>query len=222
MKFKLGEKHWRLVGLLGRGIVHLIFSTARIESVDLERLQSLLTPSGTYIAATWHSRILAFSYIYKGWNAAILVSASADGEIIARILGGQGFEPVRGSTSKGGLRALSSLIRRVRKGQSAVIIPDGPRGPRFRVQPGIIALARKTGVPILPMTYSAEKMIVFSSWDRFLLPYPFTRCRVVYGEPVFVPADADRTEEERYRERLEQELNRITTGADRHYGHCIE
>jgi lysophospholipid acyltransferase (LPLAT)-like uncharacterized protein len=171
-----------------------------------------------FIAAIWHSRILMFSYLYAGWRAAILVSASADGEIIARILARQGHEPVRGSTSRGGRKALAELVRRIRNGQNAVIIPDGPRGPRFRVQPGIVALARKTGAPILPMTYSARRGYAFNSWDRFLLPAPFTRCRIVYGRPVYVPAELDEHGFEAARLRLETELNRITLRADRACG----
>ena len=175
--------------------------------------------SGRYIAAIWHSRILVFSYLYRHTHAAVLVSRSEDGEIIARILKSQGFDPVRGSTNRGGLRALAVLIKRVRRGQTAVIIPDGPRGPRYRVQPGVITLAKKTGVPILPMAYSAAHRHVFTSWDRFLLPRPFTRCRVVYGKPVCVPENAEPKMQEESRMELETELRRITEEADRHFGH---
>ena len=174
------------------------------------------------IAACWHSRILLVSYLYKGWNAAILVSRSKDGEIIARILEKQGHEAIRGSSTRGGLRALSRLIKGLKENKRpAVIIPDGPQGPRFIVQPGVIALAKKTGSPILPISYSAKKIKVFNSWDRFILPFPFTTCRIVYGNPVYVPQKADRETEAKCRIQLEAELNRITTGADNCFGHII-
>ena len=113
------------------------------------------------------------SYIFSGWDGAILVSRSNDGEIIARILQRQGHETIRGSTAKGGLRALATLIKRLKaRPRPGVIIPDGPQGPRFKVQPGVIILAKKTGYPIIPVTYSARWMKVFKSWDRFILPCP--------------------------------------------------
>ncbi len=206
------------MGFLGDLLVRAIFRTVRIRSEGEARTRRSLQRSTPFIAAIWHSRILMFSYLYAGWRAAILVSASADGEIIARILARQGHEPVRGSTSRGGRKALAELVRRIRKGRHAVIIPDGPRGPRFRVQPGIIALARKTGAPILPMTYSARRGHAFNSWDRFLAPAPFTRCRVVYGRPLYVPAELDAAGFEDARRRLEMEMNRITLAADRSCG----
>lgn len=212
------ETRWRGVGLLGDLLVRIVFGTSRREEAGFAETIGLLDRTTPVIGAVWHSRILMFSYLYAGYGAAVLVSASRDGEIIARILARQGFEPVRGSTSRGGRRALAALVRRLRRGQSAVIIPDGPRGPRCRVQPGIVALAQKTGAPILPMTYSARRGHVFHSWDRFLLPAPFTRCRAVYGRPVRVPSDLDAEGFEATRRRLEDELNRITAEADRACG----
>lgn len=217
------ERQWQWVGLLGSWIIRLIFSTARIrcEGPPLERLR-MLNRRGQFIAAIWHSRILIFSHLYRGWKASILVSRSDDGEIIARILQRQGFETVRGSTNKGGRQALALLIRKIREGGSAVMIPDGPQGPRCRVQPGIILLAQKTGVPIYPMSYSARHAKIFSSWDRFMLPRPFTECCVVYGDPIRVPADADENVRADYRRRLEDALYAITLKADRYFGRVTD
>ncbi len=207
------------MGSAGKLLIDLIFSTSEIESIGKDQALSRLIDSGGYIAAIWHSRILVFGYLYRHTPAAVLVSRSKDGELIARVLKSQGFDPVRGSTNRGGLRALAVLIKRVRRGQTAVITPDGPRGPRYRVQPGVITLAKKTGAPILPMTSSAAHRHVFASWDRFLLPRPFTRCRVVYGKPIYVPENAEHRSVENSRIQLESELRRITEAADRHFGH---
>jgi lysophospholipid acyltransferase (LPLAT)-like uncharacterized protein len=216
-----GKLRWRLIGILGKSFVDLLFRTTRVESVGLSEVAPLLA-SRRLICAFWHSRILLISYLFQGSGAAILVSRSEDGEIIARILERQGHRTVRGSTSKGGLRALSSLIRCIGKENlPGAIVPDGPRGPRFRVQPGVITLAKKTGRPILPISYSAKRMKVFSSWDRFILPLPFTRCRLVYGRPLEVPWDASPEEEEICRRRLEAELRRITRESDRFFGHDL-
>ncbi len=203
-------------------LVDFIFRTSIIEIKGDNPLKNLIK-SRKYIITIWHSRIMLFSYFFKGMRHSILVSRSEDGEIIARILQAQGQETVRGSTRKGGLRALSRLIKDLRSNRRpGVIIPDGPQGPRFQVQPGVIILAKKTGYPIIPASYSAKKIKVFSSWDRFILPYPFTRCRLVYGKLISVPANADPIGLENCRIALESELNRITKSADRHFGHQID
>ncbi len=215
---------WRLVGFLCKGIIDFIFATSRIEidGADNAEVRSLLD-SKRFIGAFWHSRILGIAYRYTGWNALTLVSRSHDGEIIAQTLMRQGHEPVRGSTSRGGLRALSQLIKRMKgSSRTAVIIPDGPRGPRFQVQPGVVLLAAKTGYPILPATYSARRVKIFSSWDRFMLPMPFNRCRMVFGTPIHVPVHAGPSTLERRRAELETELNRITRETDGRFGHRIQ
>lgn len=215
---------WRLVGLFCKGIIDVIFATSRmdVEGGEEADVRSLLD-SKRFIGAIWHSRILGILYRYKGWNVLALVSRSEDGEVIAQTLLRQGHEPVRGSTSRGGLRALSRLIKILKKSpRTAVIIPDGPRGPRFKVQPGVVLLAAKTGYPILPATYSARRVKIFSSWDRFMLPLPFNRCRIVFGSPIHVPANADPATLERRRAELETELNRITRETDGRFGHRIQ
>jgi hypothetical protein len=212
---------WRLVGLICKGVIDIIFATSRIEVEGEDRVRPLLS-SRRFIAAFWHSRILGIGYRYQGWKILALVSRSEDGEIIAQTLRRQGYEPVRGSTSRGGLRALSLLIKRMkRSSRPVVIIPDGPRGPRFRAQPGIILLSSKTGYPILPVTYSARRIKIFGSWDRFILPAPFNRCRIAFGTPISVPANAGPGTLEHCRRLLETELNRITRKTDGHFGHHI-
>jgi lysophospholipid acyltransferase (LPLAT)-like uncharacterized protein len=216
-----GVIRWRLAGILGKLFIDLLFSTTKTESIGFDKVGPILS-SKKFIFAFWHSRILLISYLYRGWNGVILVSASKDGEIIARILQRQGHETIRGSTRKGGARALATQIRKIREGKRpGVVIPDGPTGPRFKAQPGVIILAKKTGLPIVPVSYSAKKIKVFDSWDRFILPYPFTRCRIVYGSPVYVPEDASGYEENNCLIRLEEELCRITSYADRYFGHRL-
>ena len=213
---------WWLVGWLGKGLVDLICSTMRIKAVDFEKARAEIE-SRRFIFAFWHSRILVLSYLYKGLGAAILVSKSKDGEIIARILQRQGHKTIRGSTSRYGVRAMARLIKTLREeNRPGVVVPDGPRGPRFKVQPGVIILAKKTGYPIVPVSYSARRIKVFSSWDRFILPYPFTEGRVIYGTPISVPRELDRDAEKIYCTMLENELNRITKTVDHYYGHAIE
>jgi len=217
------EIKWRTIGTGAKLFIDALFATTRIEIIGFDAVKDLYEEKRG-IAVFWHSRILLISYLYKGWNASILTSRSRDGEYIARLVERQGHEPIRGSAGKGkgGLRAGALLIKRLREGRPAVVIPDGPQGPRFIVHPGVITLAKKTGLPIGPITYSARRIKIFNSWDRFILPMPFTSCRVIYGNPVWVPADADKETEEKYRLDLENEMRRITTEADAHFGHVIE
>lgn len=213
---------WNLVGLLGKSLIDGLFWGMPIDTIGIEKVQSIID-SKRFILAFWHSRILLVSYLFKGWNGVALVSRSEDGEIIARVLHRQGHETVRGSTKKGGMRALAQQIRLLNNSdRPAAVIPDGPQGPRFKVQPGVVILAQKTGCPILPITYSARKMKIFASWDRFLLPRPLTKCRMVYGEPIHVPKTLDAETFEHYRLTLETELCRITDNADRSFGHRID
>ena len=220
-KHKSYEFKWSLIGCFGKLLIDAICSTLRIRVVDFHKAKHTVE-TGKYIFAFWHSRIVVISYCYKGWGTAILVSSSKDGEIIARILQRQGHRTIRGSTSRHGVRALTRLVKVInQENRPGVVVPDGPRGPRFTVQPGVIALAKKTACPILPITYSCRKAKIFSSWDRFILPCPFSECSVMYGTPISVPTDADAETQEVYRRRLEEELNRITETVDAYYGRTI-
>lgn len=221
LKRILTEIKWRLIGFFGKIAIDLLFLTTRIETVGLEDVKHL-EESRRAIAAFWHSRLMLISYLFKNWGAAILVSASNDGEYVARIIKRQGHLPIRGSTTRGGRRALSRLIQELKNGRPGVVIPDGPQGPRFKVQPGVMMLAKKAGLPIVPMTYSAKRIKVFNSWDRFILPYPFTTCRVVFGRPIQVPTDADKETEASCTLELEKEMQRITKAADDRFGHQID
>ncbi len=210
---------WQLIGLAGKLFIDLLFMASRIEIRSPKSLEPILA-SKRYIFACWHSRILLLSYFYKGLNASVMVSNSADGEIIAQILQRQGHVTIRGSTRKGGLRALTHQIHDIRTHQRpGVVVPDGPQGPRHKVQPGVILLAQKTGCPIIPLTYSAKRYKVFSSWDRFVLPYPATPCLLMHGRPIVVPADVDAEQIQYHTTALENELNRITRQADSYFGH---
>lgn len=189
----------------------------KIELKGLEKVRPIIN-SGRFIYAAWHSRLLLMNYLSKGSEGTAMVSSSEDGEFVARILQRQGHEAIRGSTTRDGIKALSGLIRNLKKKQKpGLIIPDGPQGPKFKVKLGIIILAKETGYPVLPFSYSAKKNKVFASWDSFILPYPFTKCLGIYGNPLFVPKDADKNELNRYRIHLEKELCRLTLEADSYF-----
>lgn len=200
-------------------IIYLLGKTYRKEIVGREFEQSLFEKDINPVYALWHGRIFFFPYYYR-WQSRLycLVSPSIDGEIIAGILRLFRLNVVRGSSYKEGGKAFRELIRVVKGGSSAAIIVDGSRGPAFKVQGGVIQLARLGGVPILPLTYSAEKAIVLNSWDRFIIPRPFSRVVVIFGEPVYVDRDLSVEQIEEKRLELEQRLNEITERADDYFG----
>ncbi|MBN2751618.1 MAG: lysophospholipid acyltransferase family protein [Rhodospirillaceae bacterium] len=174
---------------------------------------------GAVIYAFWHAR-LPLMWAFPGVNRGrthVLISAHRDGRLIARVVERLGLNVVTGSKSKGGARALREMIRILRRGDRIGITPDGPRGPRMRVQVGTIVLARTSGAPILPIAFSARRCRFLKSWDRMQMVMPFTHGAYVFGEPIVVPRDAEDLEP--YRLALETALNAITAEADHAMGH---
>ena len=155
------------------------------------------------IICVWHNRLSLSLVLYalfvrkrhRAHRLAALVSASRDGSILARILEHFGAQPVRGSSSRRGPQALLELTGWAERGYDLAITPDGPRGPRYAIQNGIIALAQLTGLPILPASYHLPWKWQLRSWDRFQIPLPFSRCDLRFGDPFLVPRTA--SEEER-------------------------
>jgi hypothetical protein len=145
----------------------------------------------------------------------MMISQHRDGEFIARAVKQFGVDSIRGSTTRGGLSALRGMIRFFRSGANLAITPDGPQGPKHVVQNGVIELARQTGAPIVPVTYGASRKKELGSWDNFILPYPFCKVAYLWGEPLFVPRDADKDRMEECRRLLEERMRQITQEADR-------
>jgi lysophospholipid acyltransferase (LPLAT)-like uncharacterized protein len=158
------------------------------------------------IYVVWHGRLLLLPYLYGHRGCRVLASRSRDGELVARWARRFGLEPVRGSSSRGGSDALRALARALRAGREVVVVPDGPRGPREVLKPGVIALARLTGAPIVPMAVGASREWRVRSWDEFRIPRPFARCVMRFGEPIHVSPAADRTGEEAARKEVEAAL----------------
>lgn len=213
---------WWLIGWAGKLLIDFLFLFSRVHHIGYEAVADRIR-SRRFIFAFWHSRILLLCYRYKRLNASIMVSNSGDGELIAQVLQRHGHNTVRGSTGKRGMRALIEQIEDIRTHtRPGVVIPDGPQGPRHRVQRGVMLLAQKTEVPIIPLAYSSKHRKVFSSWDRFLLPYPGSEGVVIYGRPIEVKPDADEEAIQRGMTELEIELNRITRQADHYFGHDFD
>ena len=151
------------------------------------RIDTRVTPGmNGVIYAAWHSQMALLLYTLRGKGISALVSRSADGEYAARVLRKFGFNTVRGSSSRGGAQSVMELVERGLHGFPLAITPDGPKGPKRRAQHGIIYLAQKTGMAILPIGVGLSSRIVLNSWDNFELPLPFGKAEIVYGEPIKV------------------------------------
>ncbi|OGR00666.1 MAG: hypothetical protein A2511_05340 [Deltaproteobacteria bacterium RIFOXYD12_FULL_50_9] len=199
----------RLGPFLFRVIARLLFASNRVEQNNISNLTKFDTQGQPFIVAFWHYSIFYILKLKSGRQCVAMVSASKDGEYIARILKVMGLEVVRGSRSKGGLGALKEMVVWLAKGMNAAIVADGSQGPPRQVQAGAILLSSRSGVPIIPIVWSADRYIAFRSWDRLILPKPFARISMWYGEPLLVPAEIKSKDIEQYRLELEKRLNTL-------------
>lgn len=214
MKRLLDSLQLAVLPPLGYAYVRLLHRTMKIESRGKESLDAARRDPGHYILAFWHSRFVLMPYAYPGPRLAVLSSHHRDAEMLVRILRRFGLDISRGSTTRGGAAGLRSILKKATLGYDVGFTPDGPRGPRRRVAPGVIAVARVSGFPIIPVTFSAAPARRLRTWDRTLLPRLFSSGLFVYGEPIRVPREADGAEQEAKRQALERELDRITDLAD--------
>ena len=197
-----------VVPWLYAGVSRLLFATCRVRVHGGKNLDLCLA-QGRCVAVFWHYSVFPVISLNhgrdRGWAA--MVSASGDAEFVARILARQGVETVRGSRNRGGLSALKGLIGLMHQGYNAVIVADGSQGPARVMQAGAVLLASKSAAPILPMAVAADRYWVFRSWDRTLLPKPFSRLDLWYGEPMTVPEKAGAEEIEQCRLEMQDRLN---------------
>ena len=178
--------------LLLRALSAVVGSTSRFRSSGEGPAREMLAEGRPFVLAFLHGRLFLLMHHLKNYPLTVMVGISYLGEIQSRTLQSQGFETVPGSRSKGAARALTRLIRAVRDGRVGAFAVDGPRGPYGEVKGGVVYAAKKLGVPIIPVMTSARPALVFrSSWDRFLLPFPFCRAVVRFGEPVLLDQNMD-------------------------------
>lgn len=191
----------------------LVGATSRVRTEGLDHLRRVEKGPKGFIYAFWHQRQAAFTYTHRNTDAYVLVSRSADGELIARTMELSGIGAVRGSSSRGAIPAAREMIDLLEAGKRVGITPDGPKGPARTVKPGVLYLAERSGCPILPITNSLSRRLdLRKSWDRFQVPLPFGRICVAYGPPVYVMPGDDLQAKAAG---LKETLDRITAEADR-------
>ena len=190
------------------GLIRVWFATCTVKIRGDELLQEYILRD-TGIAAFWHYSFLYFFYYFRRYPSAVMVSASRDGEYIARVAELLGHVPVRGSSNRGGVKALREMIELLQQGKNSAIVADGSQGPARRVQAGCILMASKSGKPIFPMAWAANRCLVFNSWDRTVVPLPFATIVLHHGEPLSVPPALSSAQIEEYRLEMERRLNRL-------------
>ncbi|WP_025324363.1 lysophospholipid acyltransferase family protein [Deferrisoma camini] len=163
------------LGVVGRTSRYRISGRAAVEAARAE---------GPMLWAFWHNRLLGPLVPYRDRGIGVVISRSDDGELISRIVERFGYVPIRGSSSRGGAMALRGVLRHLASGRDVALTPDGPRGPRYRVQPGVAMAAVRSGVPVVPVGVAYSRRWVAPSWDRFQVPLPFGRVELVLGPPL--------------------------------------
>ncbi|CAN5481106.1 lysophospholipid acyltransferase family protein [soil metagenome] len=198
-----------LLSWLAATLIRALGSTLRFTVEDRGGVVAA-PPEGPLLWVFWHNRILIGPYVYQkflpGRRGAVLTSPSGDGEMIARVLKRFGVDSVRGSSSKRGGAAMVAMLEWVRRGLDVVVTPDGPRGPKYYLRPGIIKLAEATGAPIFPVHLKYSNAWALKTWDSFLIPKPFSNVHVVFDALWPVPAGAGKEAVESERARLEAHL----------------
>jgi len=205
-------KRERLLALVGSTILKALFLTIRLRLDDRCGISRNAFPEPCLLCF-WHNRILGITYAFhrhypkklRG-GVTVLTSPSKDGEILSEFVGAFGMRSVRGSSSRRGSRALLELVRLIRARKDIAITPDGPRGPRYKLGPGVILLAQATGAMIVPAHASFSRCFRMKTWDGFIIPLPFSTVSVTMGEQIKIPSGLGEEGFERARQSLEAQL----------------
>ena len=207
-------------GWLSKAAATLWLSTCRITEFGREIEEEYIekNPHKGVLYASWHRGLFFVIYWYRHQKVVSIASASEDGELAAQAARRFGWITSRGSSSRGGWQAYREMEALLNQGHKGGLVADAPRGPRFVSKLGIIYLARRTGIPIIPVIWSADRFWKLNSWDRTIIPKPFARIVALFADAVIeVPADASREACERYRRQLDDALNHIMYQADHFY-----
>ena len=203
----------RIIIWLGYGIIRLIGPTLRIAVSREDGAQSTLDQR-PLIASFWHSCMIPATYIFRNMGIRVMSSNSYDGEYMGRIIHKFGFVAVKGSSSRNAVRALLGLRRALEEGWTVAFTLDGPRGPRHKVKPGPVALARSSGLALTMFHAAVDRAWVVNTWDRLMIPMPFSRVLVRFGKLIPVPEDASDEDIERYTGKLQASLDRACEFAE--------
>ena len=217
--------HEAFVGRLVRKVlvplVRLWFSTCRVTMLNERIYHEYFLSDTPIVAGTWHRASIYFLYFFGHFRPMIMISQSKDGEMLAQYATGFGVVPARGSSHKGGRDALEQMrVYILSGGKGCATVLDGPRGPAYVAKKGMIHLAKLTGAPLIPLIWSANRVITIrDSWDKTILPLPWSKVYIAFGEPINIPANTSSKALEDYRQLVQDKLNIMMAEVDRRCGY---
>lgn len=206
-------KTW-LIGLIGYFVIELIGRTMRWRSAGDSHLDEIYKTGNRAIFTFWHGRIFPATYYWRNRGIVVMTSMNLDGEAIAQCIQRFGYGAARGSSSRGGLRALAEMASKIRRGHDTAFTIDGPRGPRYIAKPGPVLLALKTGAAVFCFHISMKYKIRLNSWDEFHIPLPFTPAVVLKAPPIWVPPDASEENLRGLHQQMQQVLDDLREKGD--------
>jgi len=195
-------------------LIRLIGLTMRFETEGWENFEAIENAGKLPIYSFWHDRIFAGTYFFRDRGIVVITSQSKDGEYIARFIKRLGYGAIRGSSTRGGTKALVEMIRAMKQGVPMAFSLDGPKGPRYKAKPGAPLLAKKTGNPLMPFVVECRHFFRLKSWDRMQIPRPFTKVRVIIAEPIYVSPDADDGDLQNSLSQLQLSLDELVSRAE--------
>ncbi|MDO8585836.1 MAG: lysophospholipid acyltransferase family protein [Armatimonadota bacterium] len=201
---------WRIVWWAS----NLISRSLRFRVEGFDRLLDHLATGKGLVLVVWHGRTLLPIYYCRNRGFWAIISLSRDGELQNRVVTRYGYRTIRGSSGKQGARAFLESVRRLQEGATLSVTPDGPKGPDRQVQMGTVLLAQRSGCPVLPIGASAQPRRLLGSWDSYMLPRPFGRAAVVFGEPLWPPGEASGEASEKWTAEIETALREVEQRAE--------
>ncbi len=204
------ELRFRAAGTLGRLLMGAYFALVRCDREGTEHFEQFRRKGQPVIFAFWHGQLLPLVHHHRNEGVVVLVSEHTDGEYITRVIRRHGFGAARGSSTRGGVKGLKGIVRAAREGKDLAFTPDGPKGPRHVFKWGALVAAQLSGSPVIPLSVGADRAWYLKSWDRFMIPKPFSNLRIRYGAPRWVPREATEEDLMSLASELEEELREMT------------
>ncbi len=202
-------KFWA-AGWFGRGLLGSYFPTVQCSRSGAENYLEFRRRGEPVVFVFWHGQLLPLVHYHRNEGIVVLVSDHSDGEYITRVILRHGFGAARGSSTRGGVKGLKGILRAIRSGKDLAFTPDGPKGPRQVFKWGALTAAQISGAPLLPVAVGADRAWYLNSWDRFMIPKPFSKVKIQYGAPRPVPRDATEKELQAIAQDLQEELRGLT------------
>ena len=211
----------RLVGKVVAPLARIWFNTCRVTIINEQVYREYASNDTPVVVGTWHRAAIYFLYFFGWLHPMIMISQSKDGEILAQYTSAMGGVPARGSSSRGGREAMKQMQNHLSSGGKAcATVLDGPRGPAYVAKKGMIVLSKLTGSPFLPVIWSANRTLTIkNSWDKMVLPLPWSKVYIAFGDPIHIPSNISREEMENYRQMVEVRLNTMMAKVDRRCGY---